>query len=69
MSDSKSSNPADWNLRLLASRRSASAEASFKAELDRVRAMTIKERMTEALELSQRLARIKPAPIKKSGAP
>ena len=55
--------PADWNLALLATRRSASAEASFKAELTRTRAMTVKERMIEALELSQQLSRLRAAPI------
>lgn len=66
MTEPKRTYPKDWNLRLLGERRSASAEAAFKAEMERVRAMTIKERMIEALELSQRFSWIQPSPIKKS---
>ena len=65
MSAPKPPYPPDWNLRLLGERRSASAEAAFKAEMKRVRAMTIKERMIEALEMSQRFSWIQPTPIKK----
>ncbi len=53
----------DWHLKLLARRRSASAEASFQAELERVRGMSIEQRVLEALTMSERFAWLVPTPL------
>lgn len=42
--------------------RSACAEASFRAQLERIRAMSVEERILAALSLSRKFAWIQPAP-------
>jgi hypothetical protein len=61
--DERSASEAGPNLHLLASRRSRCAEASFLAELERIRAMSIEERVKAALTLHEQFAWLAPAPM------
>ena len=45
------------------SRPSASAAASRRAEMRRIEAMSVEERIRTALGMRRRLAKLKPAPI------
>jgi hypothetical protein len=45
-------------------RRSACAEASLRAEIERLSRMTVEERITEALTMGRRFAGLKPTPVK-----
>lgn len=44
-------------------RRSACADASLQAELERLRAMTVVERIEAALGLKRKFADLQPAPV------
>jgi len=45
-------------------RRSASADASLRGEIERVSRMTVEERITEALTMGSRFAALKPISAK-----
>lgn len=45
-------------------RRSACADASLHAEIERLSQMSVEERITEALTMGQRFEALKPTPVK-----
>jgi hypothetical protein len=59
--------PADESI--APSRPSASAEAALRAEMARIEAMTIEERVKSALSLPQRFAWLAPVPPSQSPTP